>query len=61
MRFFVWPRSSRRRSPTLPGAKDSLEYDNPYNVGMTGIVGNEAAYHAILKCDTLLLLGADFA
>jgi pyruvate dehydrogenase (quinone) len=28
---------------------------------MTGIVGNEAAYHAILKCDTLLLLGADFA
>jgi len=41
--------------------KDSLEYDNPYNVGMTGIIGNEAGYHAILKCDTLLLLGADFA
>jgi len=41
--------------------KDSLEYDNPYNVGMTGILGNEAAYHALLKCDTLLLLGADFA
>jgi len=42
-------------------AKDALEYDNPYNVGMTGIIGNEAAYHAVLKCDTLLLLGADFA
>ena len=41
--------------------KDSLEYDNPYNVGMTGIIGNEAAYHAVLDCDTLLLLGADFA
>jgi pyruvate dehydrogenase (quinone) len=41
--------------------KDSLSYDNPYNVGMTGLIGNEAAYHAILKCDTLLLLGADFA
>ena len=41
--------------------KDSLEYDNPYNVGMTGLIGNEAAYHAVLKCDTLLLLGADFA
>ena len=41
--------------------KDSLEYDNPYNVGMTGIIGNEAAYNAVLKCDTLLLLGADFA
>lgn len=41
--------------------KDCLEYDNPYNVGMTGIIGNEAAYHALLKCDTLLMLGADFA
>ena len=42
-------------------AKDFLEYDNPYNVGMTGIIGNEAGYQAILDCDTLLLLGADFA
>jgi pyruvate dehydrogenase (quinone) len=42
-------------------AKDSLEYDNPYNVGMTGLIGNEAAYHAVRECDTLLLLGADFA
>ncbi|HLY91080.1 MAG TPA: thiamine pyrophosphate-dependent enzyme, partial [Acetobacteraceae bacterium] len=41
--------------------KDSLEYDNPYNVGMTGIIGNEAAYRAVRECDTLLLLGADFA
>src|ERR1700728_4220377 len=41
--------------------KDSLEYDNPYNVGMTGLIGNEAAYHAIRECDTLLLLAADFA
>lgn len=41
--------------------KDLLEYDNPYNIGMTGIIGNEAAYRALLKCDTLLLLGADFA
>ena len=42
-------------------AKDSLSYDNPYNVGMTGLIGNEAAYHAVRKCDTLLLLGANFA
>lgn len=41
--------------------KDFLEYDNPYNVGMTGIIGGAAGYHAILECDTLLLLGADFA
>src|SRR5258705_1208199 len=41
--------------------KDFLEYDNPYNVGMTGIIGGGARYHAILDCDVLLLLGADFA
>jgi len=41
--------------------KDFVEYDNPYNVGMTGIIGGPAAYHAVLDCDALLLLGADFA
>jgi pyruvate dehydrogenase (quinone) len=41
--------------------KDFVEYDNPYNVGMTGIIGGPAGYHAILECDVLLLLGADFA
>jgi len=41
--------------------KSFLEHDNPYNVGMTGILGNEAGYRAVLDCDTLLLLGADFA
>jgi len=38
-----------------------LEPNNPYNIGMTGILGNEAGYNALLECDTLLLLGADFA
>ncbi len=41
--------------------KDFLEYANPYNVGMTGMIGGAAGYHAILDCDVLLLLGADFA
>jgi pyruvate dehydrogenase (quinone) len=41
--------------------KDFVEYDNPYNVGMTGIIGQPAGYHAILDCDVLLLLGANFA
>jgi pyruvate dehydrogenase (quinone) len=41
--------------------KDFLEYDNPYNVGMTGIIGQPAGYHAVLDCDILLLLGSDFA
>jgi pyruvate dehydrogenase (quinone) len=41
--------------------KDFVEYDNPYNIGMTGIIGQPAGYHALLDCDVLLLLGADFA
>jgi pyruvate dehydrogenase (quinone) len=41
--------------------KDVLEYDNPNNVGMTGILGLESGYHAVLNCDTLLLLGTNFA
>lgn len=41
--------------------KSFLEHDNPYNIGMTGILGNDAGYNALLDCDTLLLLGADFA
>ncbi|PXA92403.1 ubiquinone-dependent pyruvate dehydrogenase [Nostoc sp. 3335mG] len=42
-------------------AKDFLEHGNPHNVGMTGIFGSEAGYHALMSCDTLLLLGCDFA
>ena len=42
-------------------AKDFLGYENPYDVGMTGIFGTPAAYHALMSCDTLLLLGCDFA
>jgi pyruvate dehydrogenase (quinone) len=42
-------------------AKCFVEPGNPYNIGMTGILGNEAGYNALLECDTLLLLGADFA
>ena len=42
-------------------AKDFVEYDNPYNMGMTGVFGVESGYHALMNCDTLLLLGADFA
>src|SRR5580692_7627038 len=41
--------------------KDVLEYDNPNNVGMTGVLGMESGYQAILNCDTLLLLGTNFA
>src|SRR6202012_4239352 len=41
--------------------KDFVEYDNPYNVGMTGIIGEAPGYRAILDSEVLLLLGCDFA
>ena len=42
-------------------AKDFLEHDNPFDVGMTGIFGTDGGHHALMSCDTLLLLGCDFA
>jgi pyruvate dehydrogenase (quinone) len=42
-------------------AKDFLEPDNPYDVGMTGIFGTAGGYHALMSCEALLLLGCDFA
>lgn len=42
-------------------AKDSIAWDNPYQVGMTGMFGTKAGYDAIKNCDTLLLLGCSFA
>jgi pyruvate dehydrogenase (quinone) len=44
---------------TLRG-KEHLEYDNPYDVGMTGLVGFASGYKAMKRCDTLVILGADF-
>jgi pyruvate dehydrogenase (quinone) len=44
---------------TLRG-KEHVEYDNPFDVGMTGLVGFASGYHAMKSCDTLLILGADF-
>jgi len=42
-------------------AKDFVEAENPFNVGMTGIFGAKAGHHAVTQCDTLVLLGCDFA
>ena len=40
--------------------KPFVEYSNPYDVGMTGLIGFGMAYEAIHECDLLLLLGTDF-
>jgi pyruvate dehydrogenase (quinone) len=42
------------------GGKSFVEYDNPYEVGMTGLLGYGGAYKAMHDCDLLLLLGTDF-
>jgi pyruvate dehydrogenase (quinone) len=40
--------------------KEHVEWDNPFDVGMTGLIGWSSGYHAMLACDTLLLMGTDF-
>ncbi|MFY4774706.1 ubiquinone-dependent pyruvate dehydrogenase [Metabacillus sp. RGM 3146] len=40
--------------------KEFLEYDNPYLVGLTGLIGYSSGYHAMMNCDVLLMLGTDF-
>ncbi len=42
------------------GGKEWLEYDNPFDVGMTGLIGFASGYHAMNDCDALLMLGTDF-
>jgi len=40
--------------------KEYIEYDNPYDVGMTGLLGFSSGYYALMNCDALLMLGTDF-
>ena len=40
--------------------KEHVEWDNPYDVGMTGLIGFSSGYYAMLDCDVLLMLGTDF-
>jgi pyruvate dehydrogenase (quinone) len=44
---------------TLRG-KEHIEYDNPFDVGLTGLLGFASGYRAMESCDALLVLGADF-
>ncbi|HTT54034.1 MAG TPA: ubiquinone-dependent pyruvate dehydrogenase [Streptosporangiaceae bacterium] len=40
--------------------KDAVEYDNPFDVGMTGLIGFTSGYRAMEHCDALVMLGTDF-
>ena len=40
--------------------KEYIEFDNPFDVGLTGLIGFSSGYHAMEDCDVLLMLGTDF-
>jgi pyruvate dehydrogenase (quinone) len=40
--------------------KEFIEYDNRFDVGMTGLIGFTSGYRAMEHCDALLMLGTDF-
>jgi pyruvate dehydrogenase (quinone) len=40
--------------------KEFVEYDNPFDVGMTGLLGFSSGYSAMMNCDLLLMIGTDF-
>jgi pyruvate dehydrogenase (quinone) len=40
--------------------KEFIEYNNPFDVGMTGLLGFSSGYHAMMNCDVLLMIGTDF-
>lgn len=40
--------------------KEFIEYENPFDVGMTGLLGFSSGYHAMMNCEALLMLGTDF-
>jgi pyruvate dehydrogenase (quinone) len=54
--------AERLKAPVVHAlrGKEFVEYDNPYDVGMTGLLGFASGYHAMEHCDALLMLGTDF-
>ncbi|ULA70067.1 MAG: hypothetical protein LZF62_480266 [Nitrospira sp.] len=40
--------------------KEFIEHENPFDVGMTGLLGFASGYYAMMNCETLLMLGTDF-
>ena len=54
--------AGRLKSPVVHAlrGKEHVEFDNPYDVGMTGLIGFASGYAAMKDCDVLLMIGTDF-
>jgi pyruvate dehydrogenase (quinone) len=54
--------AARLKAPVVHAmrGKEHVEWDNPHDVGMTGLIGFSSGYFAMEACDTLLLLGTNF-
>src|SRR6266436_3543550 len=54
--------AGKLKSPIVSAlrGREYIQYDNPYDVGLTGLIGFSSGYHAIKEADTLLMLGTDF-
>jgi pyruvate dehydrogenase (quinone) len=54
--------ASKLKAPIVHAmrGKEFVEYSNPFDVGMTGLLGFSSGYKAMMECDTLLMLGTDF-
>jgi pyruvate dehydrogenase (quinone) len=54
--------AARLKAPIVHAlrGKEHIEYENPFDVGMTGLIGFSSGYAAMKDCDVLLMLGTDF-
>src|SRR6202007_2428861 len=54
--------AGKLKSPIFSALRgmEHIQYDSPYDVGLTGLIGFASGYHAIMEADTLLMLGTDF-
>lgn len=53
--------ASKLKAPIVHAmrGKEFIQYDNPFDVGMTGLLGFSSGYQAMMDSDTLLMLGTD--
>jgi pyruvate dehydrogenase (quinone) len=54
--------AGRLKSPIVSAlrGREHIQYNNPFDVGLTGLIGFSSGYHAIKQADTFLMLGTDF-